>query len=451
MRLQINNVQDIHNAQNLLLLNQNKLYQDKTVPTDFFTFLIDIFSYILLTISRIIYIFTLILNFIIVKIPLLYKNIKFIFFQKGHKSRIISLNLATLNAVVLIVAYILISRLYNSAQNINYLVSTHHPPLLISQADGYLKQDIQVELLSDITKLVEQDQKSTQKGYFVYKVRSGDTIYTIASKYGVSTTTIISANKLTNPNFLKIGQSLKIPSQNGILYTVKSNETLASIAKKYKISTTKLAEANNLTTKDTIKKGQILLIPGVKPKLPTYATKKTTSSSSTPKYISGSYFSGASGSCSFALKYVGYGLQNYKVKPAVKYVKFIRYNPVAGSFRLGSGFAGYRWGTYYWHSGIDYIANYGTPIIAVADGVVNRTGYQSGGYGYYIKIYHPQVGMYTLYGHLSRYASGIHTGQKVKAGQVIGYVGRSGLAYGNHLHFEVIDRNRLRYNAVCFK
>lgn len=86
------------------------------------------------------------------------------------------------------------------------------------------------------------------------------------------------------------------------------------------------------------------------------------------------------------------------------------------------------------HKGVDFAAPIGTPIKATADGIVAFVG-QENGYGNVIKASHG--GHYsTVYGHLSRFASGLHNGQHIKQGQVIGYVGMTGLASGPHLHYE---------------
>lgn len=84
------------------------------------------------------------------------------------------------------------------------------------------------------------------------------------------------------------------------------------------------------------------------------------------------------------------------------------------------------------HAGIDYGAAYGSPIYAVADGVVSFSG-RHGGHGNYVRIEHGG-GLGTGYGHMSRIA--VSAGTRVRAGQVIGYVGSSGLSTGPHLHFE---------------
>ena len=85
------------------------------------------------------------------------------------------------------------------------------------------------------------------------------------------------------------------------------------------------------------------------------------------------------------------------------------------------------------HAGIDIGAGWGSPIVAAADGQVVAAGW-SGGYGREVRIGHPG-GLMTLYGHMSSIIAS--EGSFVRAGQVIGYVGSSGLSTGPHLHFEV--------------
>ncbi|MDH4235203.1 MAG: M23 family metallopeptidase [Gallionella sp.] len=86
------------------------------------------------------------------------------------------------------------------------------------------------------------------------------------------------------------------------------------------------------------------------------------------------------------------------------------------------------------HKGVDFAAPIGTKVKATADGVVTSIGSENG-YGNVVKISHQ--GRYsTVYGHLSRYAHGLRRGQRVVQGEVIGYVGMTGLASGPHLHYE---------------
>ena len=92
------------------------------------------------------------------------------------------------------------------------------------------------------------------------------------------------------------------------------------------------------------------------------------------------------------------------------------------------------------HHGLDYAAPAGTPVSTVGDGTVNFSGYK-GQYGKLVVIRHAN-GWKTYYGHLSRINRGIKRGLKVEQGQVIGYVGATGLATGPHLHYEIRINNR---------
>lgn len=86
------------------------------------------------------------------------------------------------------------------------------------------------------------------------------------------------------------------------------------------------------------------------------------------------------------------------------------------------------------HRGTDYAASRGTPIKAAGDGKIVHAG-RKGGYGKTVIIQHGQK-ITTLYAHMSKYAKGMRSGKRVKQGQVIGYIGSTGLASGPHLHYE---------------
>ena len=94
------------------------------------------------------------------------------------------------------------------------------------------------------------------------------------------------------------------------------------------------------------------------------------------------------------------------------------------------------------HRGVDYAAASGTPVRATADGKITSIG-RNGGYGKTVAMKHGNT-YGTLYAHLSRYARGMKKGKKVTQGQVIGYVGKSGLATGPHLHYEFQVNGRHR-------
>lgn len=118
--------------------------------------------------------------------------------------------------------------------------------------------------------------------------------------------------------------------------------------------------------------------------------------------------------------------------------QFLLRNPVPnGKFR--SGFGGRRHpvlGYTRMHTGVDWAAPRGTPIIAAGNGIVEKAGW-AGGYGRQTIIRHAN-GYETSYNHQSAFAKGIKPGARVRQGQIIGYVGTTGLSTGNHLHYELI-------------
>lgn len=124
--------------------------------------------------------------------------------------------------------------------------------------------------------------------------------------------------------------------------------------------------------------------------------------------------------------------------------KFLMRRPVRGNdVRLTSGF-GFRFHPLLndrkMHTGVDWAAPPGTPILASGNGVVEQAG-RKGQYGNYVRIRHAN-GYQTAYGHMSKIAAGMRDGIKVKQGQVIGFVGSTGLSSGPHLHFEVLVNSR---------
>ncbi len=118
--------------------------------------------------------------------------------------------------------------------------------------------------------------------------------------------------------------------------------------------------------------------------------------------------------------------------------QFLLRNPLpAGKFRSGFGARKHPiLGYVRMHTGVDWAAPVGTPIIAAGNGVVEKAGW-AGGYGKQIMIRHAN-GYETSYNHQSAFAQGIAPGVRVRQGQVIGYLGQTGLATGPHLHYELI-------------
>ena len=122
--------------------------------------------------------------------------------------------------------------------------------------------------------------------------------------------------------------------------------------------------------------------------------------------------------------------------------KFLVRKPVSEG-NITSGFGGRNHpllGYSKMHTGVDWGSSMGTPIFAAGNGIIDKVGWE-GGYGKYIRIRHAN-GYETAYGHMSAFARGMDSGKKVRQGQVIGYVGSTGLSTGAHLHYEILINGR---------
>lgn len=122
--------------------------------------------------------------------------------------------------------------------------------------------------------------------------------------------------------------------------------------------------------------------------------------------------------------------------------KFLVRKPVNNAI-MRSGFGGRRHpilGYTKMHTGVDWSAPYGTPIFASGNGMIEKVGWE-GGYGKYIRVKHNN-GYETAYGHMSAYAKGMEPGKRVRQGQVIGFIGSTGLSTGAHVHYEILVNGR---------
>lgn len=219
-----------------------------------------------------------------------------------------------------------------------------------------------------------------------YTVKSGDSLWVIAKRFSISIDSLLSLNKITNPQGLVLGSKLKIPQLSGIYYEVRKNDSLSKIAGKFNVKINRIDEYNNLDK--YIKKGELIFIPG------------------------GQY-------SRFQKDYIFGNLFITPVSGVISSKYGFRIHPIKNK-RL-------------FHTGIDIAKNSGKKIRTAADGVIVKAGV-NGNYGNYILIKH-KMGYETAYAHLS--AIWVKPGQKVKKGQFIGRVGNTGLSTGPHLHFEV--------------
>jgi murein DD-endopeptidase MepM/ murein hydrolase activator NlpD len=245
-----------------------------------------------------------------------------------------------------------------------------------------------------------------------YKVKSGDTLVTIARNHDVSMMTLWWANKLKSKDDLHIGQVLRIPPVSGLVVTVTDTDTLESLATKHGVKAAKILELNGLDD-PTLVVGQVLVLPGAKG-APIPTPKPTPKPAAKARTAGGGGASRAtsskprSGGASYSGGHFGW--------------------PVAG---------GGNYVSQYYHAGhgaIDIAGDYGSPVVAAAGGRVVFAGWKSNGGGWQVWISHGG-GTYTTYNHMSGVAVG--NGQSVGRGQRIGALGASGNASGPHLHFEV--------------
>jgi len=136
------------------------------------------------------------------------------------------------------------------------------------------------------------------------------------------------------------------------------------------------------------------------------------------------------------------GVVDYYDETGKSAKKFLVRKPVgAGIMRSGFGFRRHPiLGYSKMHTGVDWAAPYGTPIFASGNGTVDKVGWE-GGYGKYVRVKHNN-GYETAYGHMSAFARGIEPGKRIRQGQVIGFVGSTGLSTGAHVHYEIVVNGR---------
>lgn len=246
-----------------------------------------------------------------------------------------------------------------------------------------------------------------------YVVQDNDTVSTIAQRFGVNVGTILWNNNLTESEYIRPGDTLVIPQVSGLLVKVKAGDTIGKIAAKYNADAEEIASVNRITEGSTLAIGTEIVVPGARPP---EIVRTQTQIAARPE-----------------------------LPPLTLPLSRIQKPPDADTKSLSV--ARLLWPTsghvitqyYGWkHTGLDIDGDYTSPIYAAADGIVEKAGWNSGGYGLMILIDHPN-GMKTRYGHSSKMF--VKAGDPVKRGQVIAMVGTTGRSTGTHLHFEVYVNN----------
>ncbi len=249
-----------------------------------------------------------------------------------------------------------------------------------------------------------------------YTVQNGDTISSIASRFGISVNTVLWSNNLSAFSLIRAGNQLSILPVSGIYYTVKSGDTVGKIARDFGIEEDKIFQYNNIKSANSLIIGKAIIIPGGKQITATGNIAKTTTTKSSNAVA------------------VIEKLLNPKQAPA-------------SSSSMLWPTEGHRITQYYsWrHTGLDIANKIGTPLYAADSGTVEFSGW-SNGYGNNIVINHGG-GKKTRYAHASKLF--VKVGESVKRGEQIAAMGSTGWSTGSHIHFEVII-NGTKYNPLSY-
>ncbi len=279
---------------------------------------------------------------------------------------------------------------------------------------------------------VERNSREVEGGK--YTVEAGDTLYRIVSKTGASFADIASANNLSPPYIMQVGQQLTIPS--GLYHNVNAGETGIAIARAYGVAWSEIISLNTLEAPFILNIGQRLRLPA------------SASASSLPESLPEQTGQSAEQqAAAFSLNiddivtggepaYAGQGSAQ-AATPSVA-AAITRPTYYSGSFNwpldgnLLSRFGSKGGGKV--NDGINIAAPPGTPVLAAGNGVVVYSGNEIGVYGGLILIDHGS-GWITAYGHLGQLQ--VARGDKVSAGQAIGGVGATGYVDQPQLHFEI--------------
>lgn len=255
------------------------------------------------------------------------------------------------------------------------------------------------QILGALAEGSDIDIEEISKEIIEYMVGSGDSVWSIAEKFNISSDSILWANELSGSSIIKPGQKLIIPPVSGVIHHVKEGDTLGKIAGLYKAKIDEITVFNNLSQAESIFIGDVLVIPG--------------------------------------------GVMPAKPLP-------VQYAPLAASYficpinapcRITQGL--------HWYNAIDFShGKCGEPIYAAAAGTVLKVNITSSrsrsafnGAGNHLTILHPN-GVVTFYGHI--FSSLVNPGDYVSQGRIIALVGGqpgasgAGRSSGCHLHFGVI-------------
>lgn len=294
----------------------------------------------------------------------------------------------------------------------NVVASMLAAPIVPVENSPYVDFEGVRDIYNPFTIIPERSRSSVEE----YTVVSGDTIFSIAERYGLEPESIVWGNDHTLVDGLRPGRVINILPVDGVYHQVMEGQTVAQIAAQYQVDPYDIidSEYNDLFDygpEDVLPEGMRIVIPGGK--------REQIAWNPVVQRVEGSSAGSANGAISFAVGEPGScGLVTNPGGTA--------WVPPISGYQWIRGFSGV-------HSGVDLSAPVGSPVFAANGGAVIFAGWNSYGYGYTVVLAH---GPYTtLYGHLS--AINVSCAQYVSPGQVVGAVGSTGNSSGPHLHFEI--------------
>lgn len=236
-----------------------------------------------------------------------------------------------------------------------------------------------------------------------YKIQPGDTLSDIAKQYNIKSEYLVANNKNIDLKILKIGQTIFIPSENGIFYTIKENDTFKDLENQFSIPVQQIKDDNGI---DNLISGNKVFV-----RMPEFSEKFKNEILTFKKIIKKTPPS--------------FNFENPLNKMVVTSSYGSRNHPVVKKIIT--------------HGAVDLKAATGTKVLASRDGVVKFAGY-SGNYGNLIVISHPN-GYETRYAHLSKI--NVKKGQKINSKDLIALSGATGRVTGPHLHFEIRKNGKI--------
>jgi murein DD-endopeptidase MepM/ murein hydrolase activator NlpD len=270
-------------------------------------------------------------------------------------------------------------------------------PVYFNQLEKY---NFEVELhREEEERRIRED--ALKKAVVQHIVMRGETLSRIAALYDTDISSLISWNRLSNPNLIYPGQALDVLTIDGTLHKVRNGDTIEAIARVYQVEPQLISSFNLLDESSQLTAGKTLVVPGGIVPQPVKRTVQTTLLASR-------------------------GEVEYAQPPVFQW-------PLKG--RITSLF-GWRGSSF--HYGLDIAAPRGSQVNAAAAGVVDYAG-NKGGYGLVLVINHGS-GWSTLYAHNSSLL--VQGGHHVAGGQPVALVGATGDATGDHLHLEIAYYNR---------